>query len=315
MSSIGEILKKAREERGRTIDDIAAATRINKKFLQQIEESLLSDLPQTYIKAFTVSYAREVGIDPEALLHEPAVGQTVMRAIQSVLAPVPRQTAAENTNAPTGGSRVVGNPLLILAALTMVAIVCLAALIQWIRSERPSDAVQETPFTEVAREHDLNRNPHAQPIALPESSLVVRTGKDRDSLLLEGTATDTVWVRIVRDTNPAQEYTFAPGFVMHWKAKDYFVLSLGNGSAMTFKLNGKSVGALGKIRKPLSNIDLSWITLDTMQKPPVKIAVKKASGSLDSIRAANLSATEAGKHALPKFTKQTAQPVKRNSFP
>ena len=36
MANIGEILRQAREEKGRSLDDIAAATNINKKFLEDI---------------------------------------------------------------------------------------------------------------------------------------------------------------------------------------------------------------------------------------------------------------------------------------
>src|SRR5579885_1548877 len=61
--SLGQELKRAREGRSRTLDDIAAQTKINRRHLEAIESGDLTQLPQgPYVKAFVREYARAVGV-------------------------------------------------------------------------------------------------------------------------------------------------------------------------------------------------------------------------------------------------------------
>jgi transcriptional regulator with XRE-family HTH domain len=289
MSSVGEILRKAREEKGLSLDEIASATRINKKFLAELEQGTLTSLPQTYVNAFIRTYAKELGIDPESLRAEVApaiIPEEKGTEAKPVQAEVKRKQPKESS----AGSGVKGNPVLVLAAVLIVAVISFAALIEWMRSEKEQKPVEQMPFSEILRE----RKPEqvTRPIAVPESSFATHGAHERDSLLLEGVASDSVWVRIVRDDNPAQEYTFAPGIKMDWKARDYFILSLGNATAITFKLNGKSVGALGKVKKPLQDVNLSWNTLDTLQKVAVKRTAAKSSASTQPDSSKHLPVTQ-----------------------
>jgi cytoskeletal protein RodZ len=66
---LGTLLKKAREEKGLSLDDIQEETKIRKKYLEAIEENNFEILPgNVYLKVFIKGYAREVGINYQALL-------------------------------------------------------------------------------------------------------------------------------------------------------------------------------------------------------------------------------------------------------
>lgn len=66
MASLGQQLKKAREERGVTIHDIAAATHLGARFLQAIENDDYKILPGgVFNRAFVRKFARQVGMDEE----------------------------------------------------------------------------------------------------------------------------------------------------------------------------------------------------------------------------------------------------------
>ena len=69
MSEIGEILKEARIEKGYTLDDLQQITKIQKRYLQAIEDGETNILPgRFYERAFIKQYADIVGLDGEALL-------------------------------------------------------------------------------------------------------------------------------------------------------------------------------------------------------------------------------------------------------
>ena len=71
MNEIGEILKEARIEQGYTLDDLQQTTKIQKRYLQAIENGNVDILPgRFYARAFVKQYADIVGLDGEELLAE-----------------------------------------------------------------------------------------------------------------------------------------------------------------------------------------------------------------------------------------------------
>lgn len=69
MDNLGEILRKARLEKGKTLEEIAEETKIRVRYLQAIEEGNLDILPgHFYTRGFIKSYAEAVGLDPDQLL-------------------------------------------------------------------------------------------------------------------------------------------------------------------------------------------------------------------------------------------------------
>jgi cytoskeletal protein RodZ len=66
---LGTVLKRARQSKGLTIDQIQEKTKIRKKYLEAIEENNFDVLPGTvYLKVFVKGYARIVDLNYQALL-------------------------------------------------------------------------------------------------------------------------------------------------------------------------------------------------------------------------------------------------------
>lgn len=69
MSDLGALLRKAREQRGYTLDDIQELTKIRKRYLEAIETGEYKVLPGSfYVRAFVKTYAETVGLDAEEVL-------------------------------------------------------------------------------------------------------------------------------------------------------------------------------------------------------------------------------------------------------
>ncbi|TJY43122.1 helix-turn-helix domain-containing protein [Cohnella pontilimi] len=69
MSDLGALLRKAREQKGYTLDDVQEATKIRKRYLEAIETGDYSVLPGSfYVRAFVKTYAETVGLDAEEVL-------------------------------------------------------------------------------------------------------------------------------------------------------------------------------------------------------------------------------------------------------
>jgi len=66
---LGQMLKKARLDKGITMDDLQETTKIRKRYLEAIEEGNFKVLPGNfYVRAFIKSYAEAVGLDPNEVL-------------------------------------------------------------------------------------------------------------------------------------------------------------------------------------------------------------------------------------------------------
>lgn len=68
MLHAGEILKKAREDRGISLEEVSKATKIQEKFLRALEEGNYSVLPnEVYTRGFVRNYAQFLGLDIEKI--------------------------------------------------------------------------------------------------------------------------------------------------------------------------------------------------------------------------------------------------------
>lgn len=69
MDSLGSYLRHERELRQISLEEIAQTTRIPIRMLQRIEDDDLDALPgEVFARGFLKSYARSVGLEPEAVL-------------------------------------------------------------------------------------------------------------------------------------------------------------------------------------------------------------------------------------------------------
>lgn len=69
MESIGEKLKKIREERGYTLDQVARDTHITKRYIQAIEEETFDQFPgESYLLGFLRNYSNYLGQDEQEIV-------------------------------------------------------------------------------------------------------------------------------------------------------------------------------------------------------------------------------------------------------
>lgn len=69
VDSLGAYLRRAREERGITLEQVASGTKVSLRVLDAIEGNRYSDLPaKPFVRGFVSSYARFLGLDTRDLL-------------------------------------------------------------------------------------------------------------------------------------------------------------------------------------------------------------------------------------------------------
>jgi len=178
--SVGERLRAAREEKGFSLEDIAAETRIPRRHLESIEQSDWQRLPApTYTIGFAKSYASAVGLDRTEIGEQLRVEMGGYRA----------DTAVIETFEPADPARTMPKWLVIGA---IAAIIVAVILFTWLRERSLTEASEaERPVAEAPAQPPPAAQPQqpaaAQgPVALTATAPAWIQVKDQGQTLFEG---------------------------------------------------------------------------------------------------------------------------------
>jgi cytoskeleton protein RodZ len=244
LESFGEELRRHREQKQMSLSAISEATRISEKMLEAMETGKFSVLPQTYIRAFLRAYARVLELNPEEILKRyDAVNQEIRVAAEEWMnrskAPAPSPERPKPTANPSSSSALL-RPALIL--IFMVAAIGGVIYLSTRGSSVPAqDPMSKVPFDKAVHETEAAVVPAD---STPSPAPVQRTVAD--SLRLEVTTMDSLWISVTIDNVRKGQYLFPPRRTHTWAAKEQFIISMGNAGIATFRLNGNDLGALGK---------------------------------------------------------------------
>jgi cytoskeleton protein RodZ len=132
-SSVGQILRDAREARGMTLEDAAMRLRLMHRQIEAMETDDFESLGQpVFARGFVRNYARLLGIEPDALLARMEGAPAEPAAVGHAEPPLPRSWLT--------------SPWLILLMLGLVVVVAVpVALYLWLNSEGDEGLVDPVP--------------------------------------------------------------------------------------------------------------------------------------------------------------------------
>jgi len=133
MPSFGPALRRAREERGLSLDDVSRETRLTKRYLLALENETLDDLPGgPYNRAYVRTYATYLELDPDRLISAYAreegsqsrAGRLAVRpdvlAAMHQAAERRRAREATGSNRPLAIARLAGPAVAVVSVLVLV---------------------------------------------------------------------------------------------------------------------------------------------------------------------------------------------------
>ncbi len=288
MASFGENLRREREMRGVTLDEISGATKISVRFLQALETEEFFKLPGgIFTRSFIRAYSQYLGLNEDSVLAEyQLVAQTKSDVDLS------RMTLTRPTPL-LAGSRTRLFALLVAAAMLSAGYALFrfsrrAAEIPMTRSNltevpaAPSPAATQSPQrslrTPVARlaASAPARRPSAEPalgsqtvpgVANPLSSQSAGASFDtrgeEAGLVLQVAATERAWVAVDADGKTTLQRVLIPNEIQTLKAKESFDVTTGNAQGVILTLNGETLKPLGR-RGEVKSVHL---THDDLKNP------------------------------------------------
>lgn len=256
MHQVLEELRRAREDRGISLQEIAQRTLINITYLEAIDRGDLEVMPEPYMRAFIREYAQAVGLDPADVMRRIDERAAAHRppTLHQEEPPIPSPTLAHRLS----DTHAWWNLPAARVAFSALGVALIALVIWMLLPTETPEVIRETPFDRVITETERRVTP-----AQPDQAAPVGGGR-ADSLTLQGTFRDSVWIRVVADTT-TREHLVPGGMRMSWKAREQFLITIGNAGGAEFTLNGKSLGALGRPGAVLRNVR---IARDGVTVPP-----------------------------------------------
>ena len=237
MESFGARLKKEREQRGITLDDIALSTKIGKRFLSALEEEHFEQLPGgIFSKGFVRAYARHLGIDEEQAVADYLSATTPSSPQQTSQTPqndLPPEVAQQLEDRET--ERTAPVPWALFAGLLLIAALGFALWGVYSRQKgKRNNAVAPVQAANVPGLAVSHANGQSQPSnAIPGAFTVLIKARE-DS-----------WVSITADGKQLLEQVLVAPAEKSVEARNQIVIKAGSIGALEFSFNGKRLPVQG----------------------------------------------------------------------
>ena len=265
LASFGEELRREREIRGISLKEISDATKISKRFLEAIEKNDHRTLPApVFTRGFVREYARYLGLNAEEIVNRynfAAAGDDRIeksthldRLVQPQTPPLPKERERERKSIPAPYARIDRN-VYILAVIVAALIAASYWALKHKREARAEEArVDSTAAATIAPK------PTPAPVPVPEPPPV------EDTLKLAIDVTSDTWVTLEADGKTVIDERLHAGDHRNFDAKESFrFVVVGNGGALTLKLNDLDLPPLGRARQQIKDRVVDRGTLQELQ--------------------------------------------------
>lgn len=257
MGVFGDRLRREREMRGITLDEIAESTKISRRHLEALERDRFDNLPGgVFNKGFVRAYARFLGIDEEQAVADYSLAANEQPEPEDKFPLEIHEEPDRELN-----PRRSNLPLLFaLAALVGV----LVGYFFWLKSKprnehsgagAPQEATvqRSEPKTPAAAAKSAVTSQPAAPAQSPVGAQAVSQQPEKPvdkkfSVLIK--AKEDAWVSIVADGKAFFDDTLTADSKKKFRAAKVLVLTTRNAGGIDVLFNGRPLGALGNENEP-----------------------------------------------------------------
>lgn len=252
IEAAGSRLKKIRQEKGLTLEDIQKKTKIHFNVLRAIEGDSISDLSPIYLKGFIKIYCTALGLDykeyigPLSQTQKPVLNATIGRPIGERSQSVEKKPSFVKDASIKLSTLQPSYDFKRIIIIAVAALVCLFLFINLVKfaSGRPKSSLEKAKILMAsASKKNINARQGAG------------TGKGSAQEITVGIfARQKSWISAKADGKTIFHGVLARGRSQSWHAKEKIELSLSNAAAVELQVNDERISNLGRAGKPLKNI-------------------------------------------------------------
>jgi cytoskeletal protein RodZ len=263
LESLGKILKRTRESKHLSIEEVSERSRIPKHIVSTLEEDRLNEIKSVfYAKSFVKTYAAFLGA-----LDETSIKEYLAKSGQppTILKPaaVPISGTAQQKSLPAKEMPQLGFSCIIKYKNQIIAII-IGVFAFWVLSSAISHVTKFIKNISVKKQNKIVKSArkgteqatHQRSERKPlkekkEETVAVKTPYHKDTgqadeVEIEVSTSDNTWLRIIGDGELMFTGTFRKGSSDTWKAKREIKLEAGNSGVIKISINGKPASFSGK---------------------------------------------------------------------
>ena len=304
LDNYAEELREARGKKGITLQQMAAKTRIDIKFLEAIDNGNFSFLPELYVKAFLKQYAKVVGLDEketveryedakegklvikeegkslleqkvdiekekeiekETTVEKDSVKETAREPEKKQAEPQLRTFSDVSSQKATESSGSKNKTLITTFSIAIAAVAVILIVYFLFFSGSSDIVVEEKPYDQV-----LQETRERFQVEKKEEPLQTTT-EISDSLLVQITnvdSIDSVWVLVIYDDKSKEDFMLYPGRSKSVKAARNFKFTFGNSGVVSLKLNNSLLNFEGR-RRSVRHFKVDSSGIERLFSPPI----------------------------------------------
>ena len=242
MGTFGQTLRDARKDLGVTLEEAERETRINRRYLEALENEDEAAMPAAvYTRGFIRTYCQFLGLNPEGMLD--------LYGPQQVLeSHVPIRPIPAEVNQPRS---LPIRPAVVLAGLVVASLLAVYLWGQYTsflenvqRVESAPTSRVPTPAIAVGRAPSPTTVIGFPPMVQPSPSPAPPMGTDR-GLVIDARVTERTWMEVWVDGRSILAETVQPGFARSFTAEQQVRMRVGNAAGVQVIVNGTTQGPLG----------------------------------------------------------------------
>jgi len=260
MESLGEYLKREREFRKISLQEISQKTKIRGKILRDLEEGRIDSIESpVFVKGYLKAYARYVGLDPDDIVLR---YEASLKKDETPPPPPPPRKPVEDT--PKQWTlRYIVLPVSVLLLLGILLFLTLqrpmkmetrqkspeetkatAPPVSTLKSDQPTPMKEEDVSTPsvASRKRSMVIPPPTHPL---RRSISPSPPRPIPGIELKLAALEDTWIQIQIDQTPATEIFLRPGEVISRQGEQYIDMKIGNAGGLRVVHNGEDLGRLG----------------------------------------------------------------------
>jgi len=258
IESAGARLKKIRQERGLSLEDIQKKTKIHFNVLRAIEGDSISDLSPVYLKSFIKIYCNYLGLDPKEFTGEgsqqqkPVLNATIGRDIGERVEKRPSSSFIKDASIKLGAMRPTAGfkKIIVFAVLAVIVIFLGINLARFISARFKGRPARPQVFIPAATAPKIAK---AKAAKAKTSAKAVKK-ETAQGFMLGLFARHKSWVSVKVDGKVVFHGVLAAGRSESWSAREKIELSLGDAGAVELQVNDQRFANLGRRGQPLKNI-------------------------------------------------------------
>lgn len=269
MASLGDKFQTARETQGLTLEQVASKTRIPESHLRALEADSFEQLPErVFTKGFVRTYARSLELDEKEclqLFEECSVsfyqkeGEEIRKGFLYKEDVQSERTSRTMVVLLVGGLLLLGGIVLLQQQSPSKSIF---SRFSQQPVEPPLDAsivsnagpAPETKAAGTPAESEVNDGASTSSESSPDVAPASTT--DSENVVLEIRTLDMTWAVIRSDQDKPEEVLLRAGEVLRRRARDRFLLTLGNAGGVEVRLNGQLQGPFGESGVVVRDVEL-----------------------------------------------------------